>query len=76
VLHLQNGIDLKDLSFFLVGIVKINGVPQGVDPRICTIPKETEVGNIFDENDLETQDIPTSPKMQILIWRWAYISNF
>jgi hypothetical protein len=62
--------------FFWVGIVKINGVPQGVDPRICTTPRETKVGNIFDENDLETQDIPTSPKIQILIWRWACTSNF
>jgi hypothetical protein len=37
--------------FFLVGIVKINRVPQGVDPRIRTTPpRETEVQNIFDEN--------------------------
>lgn len=61
MLFLQSGIDLKDLSFFLVGIVKVNGVPQGVDPRIHTTPRETKVQNIFDENDLETQDIPTIP---------------
>jgi hypothetical protein len=51
-------------------LLNINRVPQGIDPTIRTTPpRETKVGNIFDENDLETQDIPTSPKMQILIWR-------
>ncbi len=56
--------------FFWLVLLNINRVPQGIDPTIRTTPpRETKVGNIFDENDLETQDIPTSPKMQILIWR-------
>jgi hypothetical protein len=48
------------------GIIKVDGIPCGVDHEICTNHKNIDVMNIFNkyENVLQTQEILTSLVIQ------------